>query len=59
MLWVLSAAVVLIVVFLLGEYLTRRVRYFRKMRRNADRLVPNFHGEHSFSLTSGQKVNSH
>ena len=54
----LAAGVILIVGFLVVEYLTRRVRYFRQLRRNTDRLVPKF-GDHTFSLHTSQKMKAH
>ncbi|MBA4149490.1 MAG: hypothetical protein H0X66_15360 [Verrucomicrobia bacterium] len=54
-LWLLGLAVVLVLSFLLAEYLTRRVRYMWKLRRTQQQLLPRFKDE-PMNFSSGQSA---
>jgi len=41
-LWLLGAAVVLVLGLIVAEYLTRRVRYMWKLRRTHEQVLPRF-----------------
>lgn len=51
-LWLLGLAVVLVLSFLLAEYLTRRVRYMWRLRRTQQQFLPRFKDE-SMSFSTG------
>jgi hypothetical protein len=56
MLQLLMCSFGLVILFLVAEYSTRRLRYFWKLRRNTHRWMPNFQ---TSALRLNEKLKAH